>query len=266
MSISVLDHSVSGQSGLSYAPPSGSNRLVVMCVCVQASVSPTLTNITWNSVVRTPCLSDPPTGSIYTGNFICVFDEADGLPSTSKSITPTWSTAPDVGIAIFIYTLGGALQSTAKQASAASNQQTATSPQSVVMSGIAASWLSIGMISIRDNSNAITNTWGNSDFAPINFSSGAGYGVASSHVSTGTSDTYDVSFSGPTDIAQDLIGFAPASGSTKQSGQFFLSSQLLPLAPLGWIIGRRNKLAGVRRSWRQNQKSRLFLPQWKKVA
>jgi hypothetical protein len=61
------------------------------------------------------------------------------------------------------------------------------------------------------------------------------------------------------------ILLTPSGGSSHPS-QFFLSSALAPLGALSWIIGRRNKLAGVRRSWRQDQKSRLFLPEYKRAA
>jgi hypothetical protein len=112
-------------------------------------------------------------------------------------------------------------------------------------------------ITSPSGTNRASGSWpaGNSFEYTVTEYAGAGSAIQPSFTSA----------SGDHDFIVGQWLLTPSGGSSHPS-QFFLSSALAPLGALSWIIGRRNKLAGVRRSWRQDQKSRLFLPEYKRAA
>jgi hypothetical protein len=112
-------------------------------------------------------------------------------------------------------------------------------------------------ITSPSGTNRASGTWPSGDPFEYCVTEYAGAGSAIQPSFTSASGDHDFI------VAQWLL--SPSGGSSHPS-QFFLSSALAPLGALSWIIGRRNKLAGVRRSWRQDQKSRLFLPEYKRAA
>lgn len=272
MSITVLGSSAIASGG-SYTPNSGtSNRLLVAIAYSVASPAVTLTHIAYNGVTRTPIVSNSWTSSVLELG-VCLFVDSE-LSSSSATLTPTWSATPAGAGNIVCITLDGAFQSSSSQGgSAGPYQSTDTNSSSLAISGIASGDFVLGVGMNRGGATVTNTTSGWASLQQAVVSGGAAVYDASYHLASSTSDTYAISYSdGSDDVILSVLAIKAASGGGGSSpSQFFLSKNasgkaVLPSlagALLAGIIERRERVPREE-GWKQDKKSRLFLPTYRK--
>ncbi len=212
MTISVLGSTAIANGG-TYTPNSGtSNRLMIVIPFAGSNPPPTLTNVVYNGVTRTPYVSNSWSGSVLAAG-ACIFIDSE-LSSSAQTVTANWSATPGQQELICI-TVDGAFQSSSAQdGTGGPFQSSEASTSSQGITGINVGDLVIGF-SLNRADVAVTNTTsGWTDLQQATIPSGSTLYDVAYHIATATSDTYALSFTGTTDIIMSLLAIAVASGST----------------------------------------------------
>lgn len=209
MSLGIVGSPAQVSSGGNYTPGAGSNRLVLMIAFAKgASAAPSLTNIAYNSVTRTPAVgADDGAGGNRDGIGICIFKESE-LPAGAQAVTPTWSIAP-AAQTILCYTIQDADQTTTVRTTA--NTFGNSTSVSLNLTGLTVGDLCIGGTALRGNvGGAITtnNSW--AEDLDVNVGTGAAH--AANLIADGTPETYSASFS-TNDHAAAAIAIIAAAAS-----------------------------------------------------
>lgn len=209
MSLSVLG-SANLANGGTYTPNAGTaNRLMVaVAFAVQSTPPPTLTNIVYNGVTRTPAISNSWSTSVIALG-VCLFVNSE-LSGSAQTVTPTWS-GSTVQSRVVCITLDGANQSTTPDATGGPLQVTQTSTVSQGITGATIGDLIIGVSLNRAGVTVTDTTSGWTQLQSALIPSGSCVYDASYHVTAATTDTYALSFTGTSDIVMSLIAIAAGS-------------------------------------------------------
>lgn len=215
MALGVLGTPANIASGGSYTLENSTNRLVVFVALAKAVPAVTLTNISYNSITRTPSVqqNDSAGGSRDTVG-ICIYKESE-LPAGAASVTPTWSAGTSAQ-RIVCFTVEDADQGTTVRTSNGAFGNSLT--PSVALSGLTVGDLCIGGMSQRSSSAGVTtnNSW-TEDYDATNGDGGQFH--AAHKVAASTSETYSLLTLAADDWAQAALAIIAISAGDTLMGQ-----------------------------------------------
>lgn len=211
MTISVLN-SAAFAAGGTFTPNSGtSNRMMLAVAYGLANPPPTLTNIIYNGVTRTPAVSNTWSTSVLSMG-VSLFLNSE-LSGSAQTVTPTWSVTPGQNYMVCV-AIDGAVQSTTPDATAGPYQQTDTNASSLAISPITVNDFVMGFSVNRGGLTVTDSTAGWTSLQSALIPSGSGVYDVSYHIASATSDTYALSYSGTADFILSDIAIAAAAAAT----------------------------------------------------